>query len=227
MSVSRVDKFQSFENNKYIYDNLSHYSYPVDADSVVDYLPGDCDNYGDIDFYQTNNYCDPIDADLCAISHSEEISFELRQCAGLKRTFDDALEDFLPCVSNKRPTMKVTHLVPKAPKRLAMSHFRLTPEITLHNVVAEVNNHLKIQEYQNDIEMNIQENAMTFSWTIEMKKKDRCCEYEFHIYEISDEFDGDEDAEKAYIFEGNVLQGDKSLFYANFSELKSSLAKQN
>jgi hypothetical protein len=221
MSLTRVDKFQSLQ---IFYDNL--YSYPIDADNLVEFLPGDCDSCGDVDFFPTNNYCDPIDADLYAVSHSEEISFELRQCAGLKRTFDDALEDFLPCVSNKRPNMKVTQIVPKAPKRLAMSHFRLNPEIALHNAVAEVNNHLKIQQYQSDIEMNIQENAMTFSWTIEMKKKDRSCEYEFHIYEMSDDHNDDEN-EKNYIFEGNVLQGDKSLFYANFSELKSSLAKQN
>jgi len=193
---------------------------------MVDFQPCDSEGFADIDFLinSSNNYLDfydPIDTeDLCAFDHEEELSIELRQCAGTKRRFDDVLEDILPMAS-KRRNLRIVPILPQPPKHLSSSHFHVSPELTLHKIIEDIDGHLAIKSFQENIVLKIEKQEMSGSWTIEMKKHGHLCEFQFHLYEMETL---NKNGLKEYILEGKVLHGEKELFYENYLELKATLA---
>lgn len=217
-------------NNSYNHNNAfpSIYSSPPELDDMIDDQSYDSDGFVDIDFLinsSTNNnylgFYDPIDTqELCHFDQEEEISFELRQSAGSKRTIEDALEEILPTAS-KRRNVRITPILPEPPKHLQVSHFRCNAELTLNKIMEEIDGHLAIKSFQEDTVLKIEKQEASGTWIIETKKKGHVCEFQFQLYKETSR----KDIFQGYIFEGKVLHGEKELFYSNFSELKTTLAQ--
>lgn len=128
-------------------------------------------------------------------------------------------EDMLPTIST-RPT-PFLQVIPKVPKHLNLSHF-ICRDLDARSMIECVLNTFQAQKMNGSRLSNVmilQEDVSTSSWTLYVEKFHHSCAFKINVYRNAMECFALEE----FVVEGELLDGEKSLFYSFFNSLKNDI----
>jgi hypothetical protein len=129
-------------------------------------------------------------------------------------------EDMLPTTSTS--TIPFLQVIPNVPKHLNLSHFicRDLDARSMIECVLEMSQAQKMHGSRLTNVMMVQEDVSTSSWTFFVEKFHHSCAFKINVYRNRMECFTDLEE---FVVEGELLDGEKSLFYSFFNILKNDI----